>query len=193
MWLALVGAALAVTPLDPAEARDSGVVLAVFQEPPTPKEQARVVRHAFKRSRALHDGREWGRVLCFRFDGPSEPDVVRAAVEKAGLQAQIKAGVTCEEPPGEAFVEREPTAWLRVRFPDTVPAELAQSTLATLLRLELGVVAVKISPAVAGRLCLELAGTVDAGRVQAAAEALGLEVLGVEPASSCVDALSDDP
>lgn len=196
MWLVspLLAPVLAVTPAEVPQAEvpaDTGVVLAVFAEPPTSKQTGRIVRQAFKRSKALHDGREWGRVLCFRFDGPSEPDVVARAVEKAGLQADIKGGITCEEPPGEAFVEREPTAWLRVRFPEEVPAELAQSTLATLLRLDLGVVAVKISPVVAGRLCLELAGAVDSGRVETAAEALGLEVLAVEPASSCVDALSD--
>jgi hypothetical protein len=190
MWsLALAFAQTPAPPeSEPPEPAGPSVLLAVFDEAPSDEARQKVVRQAFRRSRTLHDGRDWGRVLCFRFDGPADRVAIERALAKVGLTAEIRTGPTCEEPPADAFLDQKPTAWRRVVFDPTIDAALAQKGLAPLLLLDLGLLGVKISPEVRGRACLELAQAPDDEALGFALRTVPFE-LTVEPAQSCGDAL----
>lgn len=189
--LLLALAAHAAEPV-PEPAAPDGVLLAIFEEAPPEATRQKVVRLAMRRSRSIVGGRDWGRVLCFRFDGPLERDGVQWAADKVSLKADLREGPTCDEPPPDALFDRAPTAWRRVVFDPSISVELAQRALAPLLKLDLGVLAVKVSPAVAGRACLELSEPANPDALAFALQSVPFPVE-TSPAVGCGDALQGDP
>lgn len=165
----------------------------VFAEIPDKKQRLKLIRKAYRTSRTLHGGRDWGRVVCFVYAGPVEPGSLEKALRKAGLEGTIREAESCSTPPAEAYIPPGPKAVRRVTLFEPMEPIIVRKAFAYVLTTDVGVSGLHVAPAKSDRLCLELEREVPDAQLEALLSTAPIRVIDLAAAENCVDALGLSP
>jgi hypothetical protein len=188
-WLFALAFAADVTP----EANDSGIPTqhyqqVVFPTIPTDKQRLKLIRKAFKVSDTVNGGKDWGRVMCFVFNGDPEPGALDAALQKSKLIGLVRPSADCATPPGEAYIPPEPIAVRKITFDKQVEPITARSALAFVLEGDHGISGIHVPAERSNIACLELERDVGNGDIKTLLEASEIPVVAVDNTATCVAA-----
>lgn len=176
-------------PPDVADVPDAHFRQVVFSEAPDEKLRMKLIRKAYKASRTLHGGKDWGRVLCFVFAGPPEPGSLEKALRKSKLHGIIREADGCSDPPAEAFIPPAPEAVRRVRLTEPMEPLILRKAFGYLLDGDHGVSGLHIAPERSDRFCLELESDVPDDVLEVLLSTAPVRTTAIEPATDCGDAL----
>lgn len=176
-----------------AEEDDSGIPTQHFQQIvfptiPTDKQRIKLIKKAFKVSDTMYGGKDWGRVMCFVFNGDPEPGALDTALQKSKLIGLVRPSTDCATPPGEAYIPPEPIAVRKVTFEREVEPITARAALSFVLKGDTGISGIHVPAERSTVACLELERDVDNPAIQTLLEASEVPVTSVENVETCVAA-----
>ncbi|MCB9674015.1 MAG: hypothetical protein H6737_02805 [Alphaproteobacteria bacterium] len=190
--IALLLTALATEPLEPTPDAPAGLewpetvaVMAVLDDVPAKKQRLKAIRYAMRKQPALIGGRDWGRVLCFRFREQRDTAIVETALGKAKLVGVVREADNCEVPPREAFLPPKPKASRLVVFQGDQPDDVVHTEMGALLDLKLGLTAIRVQDGVHDRVCLEFDREPDDEALTTTLGTLTVPVDRTEPVTDC--------
>lgn len=164
-------------------------LLAVFDEPPTDKARGKAIRYAMRKSKSLQGGKDWGRALCFRFDGPADVELIQAAIIKTGVPAELRPANDCMVPPPEALLPPKAAHAVGVHLTAPEPPSAIRNALMSLLGIGgLGLVGVRTLDGPSDTFCLEFAEVPAEGLLDFTLTSLPFSVASTEVVDKCVDA-----
>lgn len=169
---------------------DTQSVHVVFDDIPDDRRRRKAINWAMRKSDGLIGGRNWGRAMCFNFEGTPDHAVLERALAKAKLTGEIREAEACDRPPVEAFLPPK-AAYSRIVDVKEVSDVIAlREYFSELLDRDLGLSAVRIDDEQPARLCLEFTEEPEDAVVKAAVEALPLELEAYEPTPDCPSAFA---
>ncbi len=130
----------------------------VFDDVPKQRKRRKLINYAMRKEPGLTGGSDWGRVLCFRFQGDRNLDVLEAAVAKAKVDAEVRSAENCQVPPAEAYLPPEPDHSVLVTFDPVHTIPDIRPELAGLLDHDERLSSIRVQDDAPGRFCLEYQG-----------------------------------
>lgn len=180
------GAPDAVPPVEEPAAPTSA--LAVFAETPPPRVRDKVIRYAMRKAEALSGGKDWGRALCFNFDGPADLEVLQKAAQRAKMPAELRPVDDCTTPPPEALVEA-PSITIAVHLEEQVPPAAIRNGLMRLLGIGgLGLTGVKTLDEPSNTFCMEFVEAPSPSVLDFMLQSLPFRATSTETVATCRDA-----
>lgn len=193
MWMFLTALAADTvepeTPPAPADPARPTSALMVFEETPSERARIKAIRYAMRKSKALQDGKDWGRVLCFNFGAETaDLDMLAKAARKSKMPAEIRPSADCTTPPPEALVEA-PTITIAVHLAEEVPPAAIRNGLMRLLGIGgLGLTGVKTLDGPAKAFCMEFVQAPDPSVLDFTLKSLPFTATSTETVEHCRDA-----
>jgi len=174
------------TPLFPT----SKAVLVVFEDIPDAKLRLKTIRYAMRKQPSIVGGRNWGRALCFNFNGDRDLEIIELALAKSKLSGEVREADNCQEPPKEAFMPPVARASRLVPLPPGADYGVARTEFASLLDLEIGITAIRVPRDADDKLCIEFDDEPDEAALRGALDTLSFKGLEPIPVDDCVSALT---
>lgn len=185
MWLALALASASAQETVPPHHFQH----VVFATLPSKKKRLKLIRKAMNKSEQITGGKDWGRVLCFVFQGEPTVGLLDEALERTRLPGVVRDADDCHTAPGEAYIPPDPVAVRRITLVEPTEPLLVRQALAFVMNDDNGISGLHVAPESSTFVCLELERKVRNDALYTLLETGSLHVESVTNARDCRDAL----
>ena len=178
---------------DPQADSSASFLVAAFERTPSDRQRRRFVRKVLGRAGRATGGKDWGKAICFAFDGPPDTDAIARAIHRTGIDASVRSAETCLQPPPEVFLPDPPDSYWRLTLAEPSPPFVARDALSYLFETSSGVTGIMVAVENSDRVCLEVTGDSEPAVLELAVSVAELPVVGIEPVADCGAALATGP